>query len=45
VERTGPGHFTASRFQIPLRGRWQREVKVLLSDIDEATATAAVPVK
>jgi copper transport protein len=45
VQRTGPGHFTAPGFQIPLRGTWQLQVKVLLNDIDEATATTAVPVR
>jgi copper transport protein len=45
VQRAGPGHFVASGFNIPLSGRWTLEVKVLLSDIDEATVSGAVPVK
>ena len=45
VTRAGPGHFTAYNFNIPLRGQWKLEVKVLLSDIDEATVSATVPVK
>ena len=45
VQRAGPGHFTAYNFNIPLRGQWKLEVKVLLSDIDEATVSATVPVK
>jgi copper transport protein len=45
VQRAGPGHFTATGFNVPLRGKWTLEVKVLLSDIDEATVSATVPVK
>jgi len=45
VQRAGPGHFTATGFNIPLSGKWTLEVKVLLSDIDEATVNGTVPVK
>ena len=45
VQRAGPGHFTASNFNIPLRGQWKLEVKALLSDIDEATVSRTIPVK
>jgi copper transport protein len=45
VQRAGPGHFVASGFNIPLSGKWTLEVKVLLSDIDEATVSGTVPVK
>lgn len=45
VQRAGPGHFVASGFNIPLSGKWTLEVKVLLSDIDEADVTGTVPVK
>ena len=45
VQRAGPGHFVASNFNIPLQGQWTLEVKALLSDIDEATVSATVPVK
>ena len=45
VTRAGPGHFTAYNFNIPLRGQWKLEVKVLLSDIDEATVSSTVPVR
>jgi copper transport protein len=45
VQRAGPGHFTAYNFNIPLRGQWKLEVKVLLSDIDEATVSSTVPVR
>jgi copper transport protein len=45
VQRAGPGHFVASGFDIPLSGKWTLEVKVLLSDIDEATVSGTVPVK
>jgi copper transport protein len=45
VTRAGPGHFSAYNFNIPLRGQWKLEVKALLSDIDEATVSATIPVK
>ena len=45
VQRAGPGHFTAYNFNIPLRGQWKLEVKALLSDIDETTVSATIPVK
>jgi copper transport protein len=45
VTRAGPGHFSAYDFNIPLRGQWKLEIKVLLSDIDEATLSTTVPVK
>jgi copper transport protein len=45
VQRAGPGHFSAYNFNIPLRGQWKLEVKALLSDIDEATVSATIPVK
>jgi copper transport protein len=45
VQRAGPGHFSAYNFNIPLSGQWKLEVKVLLSDIDEATVSTTVPVK
>jgi len=45
VQRAGPGHFVASNFNIPLQGQWTLEVKALLSDIDEATVSAKIPVK
>ncbi|MDQ1497422.1 MAG: copper transport protein [Actinomycetota bacterium] len=45
VQRAGPNHFSAYNFNIPLRGQWKLEVKALLSDIDEATVSATIPVK
>ncbi|MDQ1518295.1 MAG: copper transport protein [Actinomycetota bacterium] len=45
LNRAGPGHFSAYNFNIPLRGQWKLEVKALLSDIDEATVSATIPVK
>ncbi|MDQ1490357.1 MAG: copper transport protein [Actinomycetota bacterium] len=45
VTRAGPGHFSAYNFNIPLRGQWKLEVKALLSDIDETTVSATIPVK
>ena len=45
VQRAGPGHFSAYDFNLPLRGQWKLEIKALLSDIDEATLTATIPVK
>jgi copper transport protein len=45
VQRAGPGHFSAYNFNIPLRGQWKLEVKALLSDIDESTVSATIPVK
>ena len=35
----------AQNFNIPLQGQWTLEVKALLSDIDEATVSAKIPVK
>jgi copper transport protein len=45
LTRAGPGHFSAYNFDIPLRGQWKLEVKALLSDIDEATVSATIPIK
>lgn len=45
VQRAGPGHFSAYDFNIPLRGQWKLEIKVLVSDIDEATLSTTIPVK
>ena len=45
VQRTGPGHFTAADSTSRCRAGGSSKVKVLLTDIDEATATTTVPVK
>ena len=42
--RLGPGHYTSAGFTVPFAGDWQLTVKAVVNDVDEATATATVPI-
>ena len=43
--KLGPGHYTSNGLTIPLSGKWQLEMKALVTDIDEVDATTTVPVR
>jgi copper transport protein len=42
--RLAPGHYTSVGFTVPFSGDWQLTVKAVISDVDEAAATATVPI-
>jgi copper transport protein len=43
--RLGPGHYTSNGLIIPFKGKWQMEIKALVSQIDEVDVNATVPVR
>jgi copper transport protein len=43
--RAGPGHYLSKSFAVPFAGDWRLTVKALVTDVDEVTATAEVPVR
>ncbi len=43
--KLGPGHYTSNGLAIPFSGKWQLELKALVTDIDEVDVTATVPVR
>jgi copper transport protein len=43
--RAGPGHYLSNSFVVPFAGTWQLTVKALITDVDEVTATADVPIR
>jgi copper transport protein len=45
LQRAGPGHFSAYRFELPLRGSWQLEVVARLTEFEQVRASAEVPVR
>ncbi|MGH9002801.1 MAG: CopD family protein, partial [Acidimicrobiia bacterium] len=48
VEEVAPGHYAAYRengTELPLRGSWELEVLVRLTEIDQVRATATIPVR
>lgn len=45
LRRAGPGHYISSGFTVPFAGDWQLTVKALVSDVDEVTASATVPIR
>jgi copper transport protein len=42
--RLAPGHYTSAGFTVPFAGDWELTVKAVIGDVDEATATATVPI-
>jgi copper transport protein len=42
--RLAPGHYTSAGFTVPFSGDWKLTVKAVVSDVDEASATATVPI-
>lgn len=43
--RAGPGHYISRSFVVPFAGDWELTVKALVTDVQEVTATAEVPVR
>jgi copper transport protein len=43
--RLGPGHYTSNSLTIPFSGKWQLQIKALVSQIDEVDVDATVPVR
>lgn len=44
LQPTGPGHFTATGFTLPVAGLWELTLNLRLSEFDAASVTAEVPV-
>ncbi len=42
--RLAPGHYTSANFTVPFAGDWKLTVKAVTNDVDEASATATVPI-
>lgn len=42
--RLAPGHYTSAGFTVPFAGDWQLTVKAVLDDVNEASASATVPI-
>ena len=40
----GPGHWSAYDVDVPIAGDWELTVDVLLTDVDEITATFTIPI-
>lgn len=45
LERAGPGHFAAYRFDIPLAGRWRLDVIARTGDVDQVRGTTTVRIR
>jgi copper transport protein len=43
--RAGPGHYISRSFVVPFAGDWDLTVKALITDVQEVTATAEIPVR
>ena len=44
LRRAGPGHYISNGFTVPFAGDWQLTVKALVTDVDEVSASATVPI-
>jgi copper transport protein len=42
--RLAPGHYTSAGFTVPFSGDWQLTLKAVISDVDEVSTTATVPI-
>ena len=42
--KAGPEHWSANDLDVPIAGRWELTVEVLLTDVDKATTTFTVPI-
>jgi copper transport protein len=40
----GPSHWSANDLDIPIAGEWELELQLLLTEVDEVTATFTVPI-
>ena len=40
----GPKHWTANDVDVPIAGKWELKVEILLTDVDKATTTFTVPI-
>ncbi len=45
IQKVAPGHFAAYGSELPLRGSWQLEAVVRLTEIDQVRATTTIPVR
>ncbi len=45
LERAGPGHFSAYDYDLPIAGEWEVEVKALVDQFTEVTASDTVTVR
>ena len=45
LHKAGPGHYTASGFELPLPGAWDLEVTATINDISQTTGSATVDVR
>lgn len=45
LERAGPGHFSAYDYDLPIAGEWELEVKALVDQFTEVTASDTVTVR
>ena len=43
--RLGPGHYTSTGLTIPFAGKWQLDMKALVTDVDEVAVVTTVPVR
>jgi copper transport protein len=43
--RLGPGHYTSTGLIIPFSGKWQLQMKSLVTDVDEVSVVTTVPVR
>ena len=43
--RAGPGHYISAGFAVPFAGDWQLTIKSVVTDVDQVTATATVPIR
>lgn len=42
--RAGPGHYISNGFTVPFAGDWRLTVRALVTQVDEVTASATVPI-
>lgn len=45
LQPTGPGHYTATDFSLPVAGLWELTLTLRLGEFDAASVTAEVPVR
>ncbi len=43
--KLGPGHYTSNGLALPFSGKWQLDIKALVTEIDEVAVTTTVPVR
>jgi copper transport protein len=45
LERVAAGHYASYAFDLPLPGEWELTTDVLLTDVDQVSGTATIPVR